>query len=336
MALTNSQYDEISRGFESRRLRHERDFREKLNKAYEEFPRLEEIDKEMAALSLKKTRIALNMSSASDFDLGAAITELSAEKKALLSAAGFKGGIAEPEYDCPICHDTGIADGNVCSCFRQAGIKLIYAQSRLENVLGSENFDTFDLSLYSDDMINPDNKLSARETAKRAKNFALQYVESFEQKHGNIFLYGKTGVGKTFLSNCIAKALLDKGVSVLYLTAFDLFRIFEEDTFRHTEETKENSGLIFESDLLIIDDLGTNVNNSFISSQLFHCINERLLTNRSTIISTNQSISELQDAYTDRVTSRISSCYTFLNLFGDDIRQKKLFSQDSVKGAQNV
>ena len=330
MALTNSQYDEIMREFESRRLSHEKAFRKKLDRAYDKFPRIREIESEMASLSLKKARIRLGQSNDEDFDLDTAISELSTEKKALLEAAGFKNGEASPEYDCPICHDTGVADGKTCSCFRQAEIRLIYSRSGLSDILEKENFSTFDLTLYSESQINPGNNLSARETAKRAYEYSLKFVENFDSEHGNICFFGKTGVGKTFLSHCIAKALMDKGVSVLYLTAYDLFNIFEENTFRHTEETDENSRLIFDCELLIIDDLGTNVNNSFVSSQLFQCINERILSGKSTIISTNLSIPELQDIYSDRVTSRISSHYQRLLLFGDDIRIKKQLSKKST------
>ena len=323
MALTNSQYDAIMRGFESRRLSHEKAFREKLRSAYEKFPRLKEIDDEIAGISVKKARLVLGENAGPDFDLASAIEELSSEKKALLEAAGFKNGKAQPEYDCDICNDTGAVNGRTCQCFRQEAIKLIYAQSRLADTLEKENFETFDLSLYSDEQINPVNNLSAKATAKYAYDYSLRFVENFKKDGGNICFFGKTGVGKTFLSHCIAKALMDKGVSVLYLTAFDLFSVFEENTFRPTEETNENSRLIFDCDLLIIDDLGTNVNNSFVSSQLFHCINERILTEKSTIISTNLSISELRDIYSDRVTSRISYNYQRLYLFGDDIRIKK-------------
>lgn len=326
MALTNSQYDMIMRDYQNRRLQNDRIFEKKLDAAYERFPRLKEIDDEIASLSIKKARITLGASSDSDFDLEAFIEELSAEKSTLLEMAGFKGGKAEPEYDCPLCNDTGNAGGRKCSCFRQAEVNLIYAQSGLGSILEKENFSTFDLSLYSNELKNPSTGLSARETAKKAYDYSKLFVENFENEKGNICFFGQTGVGKSFLSHCIAKSLMDKGVSVLYLTAFDLFHIFEENTFRPTEETNENSQLVFDSELLIIDDLGANVNNSFISSSLFQCINERMNSGKSTIISTNLSISELRDAFSDRVTSRIMSGYQRLYLFGDDIRIKKKLS----------
>lgn len=325
MALTNSQYDAVMREFEHRRLNHERDFRSLLDKVYERFPRLKEIDDEISSLSIKKAQIALGASTDADFDLNAHINELTSEKKALLEVAGFKGGIAEPKYDCPICHDTGIVDGRTCSCFKQAGIRLLYEQSRLENVLNNENFETFDLSLFSNEPIDNNTRFSPRDYAKQAYDYARQFVDNFKNDSGNICLMGQTGVGKTFLSNCMAKALMDKGVSVLYFTASELFEILRENTFERTEESHDNAKLISECELLIIDDLGAGMNNSFISAQLFQCINNRLIGGKSTVISTNLSLSELRDEYSERLTSRIISNYKILMLYGEDLRQKKAF-----------
>ncbi len=322
MPLTNSQYEAVMRGFEQRRMKHEKDLRLRLQAAYERFPRLAEIDDETASISLKKARISLGQSGDTDFDLSDELSKLSSERKTLLALAGFKDGKAVADYDCPLCGDTGICDGVACQCFKQEEIRYIYANSNLSGILEKENFDSFNLDLYSDKMIDPDSGLSARETAKRAYDYTRSFVENFPEKKDNICLSGKTGVGKTFLTHCIAKALIDKGFPVLYLTAFELFGIFEENTFRPNEENSENARLVFESELLIIDDLGTGINNSFISSALFHCINERLNSKKSTIISTNLSIAELRDTYSDRVTSRLTSGYQHIYLLGDDIRIK--------------
>ena len=329
MALTNSQYDVVMREFEDRRMRHERDFRKVLDKTYQNFPRLKEIDDEIASLSLKKAQIALGASSDNDFDLNDCIKDLLSEKKALLEVAGFADGIAAPNYDCPICHDTGVANGRKCSCFKQAEIRLLYEQSRLKDILSEENFDKFDLSLFSDKPLDENIKLSPRHYAKQAYEFSKSFVENFSDARGNICLIGQTGVGKTFLSNCIAKALIDKGVNVLYLTASELFEMFGDNAFNRTEETSANIRLISECELLIIDDLGAGMNNSFISSRLFQCINDRMIGKKSTIISTNLSLSELRDEYSERLTSRIISKYNILLLYGDDLRQKQALRNKS-------
>lgn len=132
-------------------------------------------------------------------------------------------------------------------------------------------------------------------------------------------------MGKTFLTNCIAKELIDRCISVIYLSSNELFEIFSKYKFgRDSEEDVEESyRYILDCDMLIIDDLGTELNNSFVSSQLFYCINERIGRKKGTIISTNLSMGMLKDTYSDRVTSRIMSNYRVIPLYGADIRMKK-------------
>ena len=158
---------------------------------------------------------------------------------------------------------------------------------------------------------------------KKAVADCKSFIEHFDTSFENLFFYGATGVGKTFLSNCVAKELLDKGHSVIYFTAFQLFDIFEKDTFQKDAAASAAGQNIFDCDLLIIDDLGTELANSFTASRLFLCLNERMLRQKSTLISTNLSIDQLADVYSERICSRIFSSYTMIKLFGDDIRLKK-------------
>ncbi len=156
---------------------------------------------------------------------------------------------------------------------------------------------------------------------KRCQEFA----ENFPNSGQNILFTGSTGVGKTFLTNCIAKALMDRYVSVIYLSSPDLFEIFSKYKFSRgaEEDCEEAYRHILECEMLIIDDLGTEVNNTFVSSQLFYCINERINRKKGTIISTNLSMDMMRDTYSDRVTSRIMSSYMMIPLYGGDIRVKK-------------
>ena len=174
---------------------------------------------------------------------------------------------------------------------------------------------------------NPTTGLSSFDTMQNAVKECRRFIDSFDLSFSNLFFYGDTGVGKTFLSNCVAKELLDTGHSVIYFTAFQLFEIFEKNTFHKTsdEDIIAAHQNIFECDLLIIDDLGTEMLNSFTTSQLFLCLNERILRKKSTIISTNLPLVQVAETYSELIFSRISSHYIILKLFGDDIRiQKKL------------
>lgn len=324
MALTNPQYDSIMRMYNQRQLRHRHEQEERRRIAYQKIPRLPEIDADIASISVKKARDMLNGGPYASLDLEAAIRDLAAERKALLAANGFPEDYLEPSWDCPLCRDTGYIEGRKCTCFQKAEAELLYAQSRLDEVLDRENFDTFCLDYYSDTLKNPATNLSSRQTARAALARCRSFADNFGSGD-NLFLYGDTGVGKTFLSHCIAKELLDRSFCVIYFTAFDLFELFARHTFAGSEEAKDVHSSIFTCDLLIIDDLGTELTNSFVASQLFLCINERLLRRKSTIISTNLTLDRFAETYSERTFSRISSNYTIIKLFGNDIRiQKKL------------
>ena len=195
------------------------------------------------------------------------------------------------------------------------------------SLISKENFDAFDLDVYDDDYFEEGSEVSARANAEIALEKATNFVHNFKQKGGNLLLLGKTGCGKTFMSNCIAKSLLDQGVSVIYFTSSELFRVFEEQTFKKNANVAELHDHIFDCDLLIIDDLGTEFQNSFTTARLFQCLNERLLRNKSTIISTNLMLEDLRDTYSERITSRVFSNYEVIKLIGNDIRIKKVISK---------
>ena len=250
-----------------------------------------------------------------------------ARRASLLQEAGFPADYLEPVYRCPDCRDTGYIGNEKCHCFRQAIIDLLYMQSNLRETLKSENFSAFSLDYYPDLVPDALTGLTARQTAEHALKTSLNFVRNFDHAFENLFLYGDTGLGKTFLSHCIAKELIESTHSVIYFSAFRLFELFADSTFGRTDSAsqQELEQHIFECDLLIIDDLGTELVNSFVSSQLFLVLNERILRRKSTLISTNLSLGTFADTYSERIFSRISSTYTMLRLIGDDIRiQKKL------------
>lgn len=323
MALSNAQYDEIMRGYQSRQLHNQRLHKERLEAAYEKLPALKSINDKIAALSVESARKMLNDDPSAFSLLKTQLADLREEKAALLANAGFALDYFDPIYTCPICKDTGYVNGNKCSCFKQEIINTVYAQSNIKNILSRENFSNFSYEYYSKDEINPTTRLSSYETALKAVEECHRFIDDFDNKPKNLFFYGDTGVGKTFLSNCVAKELLEKGYSVIYFTAFQLFDILSKGVFSRDADAIAAHQNIFDCDLLIIDDLGTELANSFTSSQLFLCVNERILRQKSTIISTNLSMNHMVDVYSERTLSRISSNYSIIKLFGDDIRIKK-------------
>ncbi|MEE1032777.1 MAG: ATP-binding protein [Ruminococcus sp.] len=325
MALRNSQYDALMRYYQKLQLRNKHEQDERIQLAYRKIPRLAEIDREIASFSLKKARLLLGDSKEGDFDLNQKIQLLGEERRQLLLAYGFPEDYLKMQYTCPICQDTGYVDNEKCICFRKAISEHLYTQSNIRNLLEHSDFEHFSLDYYSDSIINEATGLSARQTAANALKKAKDFVANFDHSFENLFIYGDTGVGKTFLSYCIAKELLDSTHSVIYYSAFDLFEAFAQKTFSHSEESQDKNDYILDCDLLIIDDLGTELTNSFVSSQFFLCINERILRKKSTIISTNLTLPNFMDNYTERVFSRVSSNYTMIKLIGKDIRiQKKL------------
>lgn len=323
MALNNSQYDTILRTYEQKQL-YNRDLLDKRYKTvYNQIPELKEIHDSISLLSVNQARKLLSGDERALEDLKIQLRALSERKTALLISHGFPADYLEPVYECTDCKDTGYVGNKKCHCFQKAIIDLLYTQSNLKNILLEENFNNFSFAYYSDNHIDPVTGRSSLSNIRNAHLIAHEFVDTFTDDFRNLFLYGDTGVGKTFLSNCIAKELIDRAFSVIYLTAFELFDTLAKSKFEKDDTAEAMCEHIFDCDLLIIDDLGTELANSFTVSQFFLCLNERLLRRKSTIISTNLSLESLVDIYSERAFSRITSNYTMLKLTGDDIRIKK-------------
>lgn len=335
MALSNSQYDQMMRTYEQRQLDNEYRLRERYQKAYSLIPALEEADHAIASLSVEKARRLLDGDEQALLSLKEELNSLIRRKQQLLADSGLPLDFLALHYTCPDCRDTGYIGDEKCHCFKKAIVELLYEQSNLKEVLKKENFSTFSIDYYSRSHIDPLTGRSALESIQTALKVCHSFVDTFSREFRNILLYGDTGVGKTFLSHCIAKELIDTSCSVVYFTAAQLFDVLAESTFgRHGEQDSDIQEHIYDCDLLIIDDLGTELPNSFTVSQLFICLNERILRQRATIISTNLALEDIQSIYSERTFSRISSNYTILRLTGDDIRiQKKLLNLGGTNDA---
>ncbi|MCR5214830.1 MAG: ATP-binding protein [Eubacterium sp.] len=305
------------------RSRNERLHQDRLMEVYERLPRVEALDKEISGIGIREIKLRLQKKEGSK-TYREDIDRLSTEKHRIMEEAGYPADYLEPIYSCPLCKDSGVYNNESCKCVRKLMIDELYKRSNLHNLLKKENFNTFNLDYYSKE-IPEGRKISPYDNEKRLLDMAKKFVDDFGPGSKGIFIYGGTGLGKTFLSNCIAKELLDKGKTVLYLSANELF---EEVISKYilSKNPKDRISVesiyeyVYNSDLLIIDDLGTEVLSSFVLSQLFEIINKRILTERPTLISTNLDLGTVQDRYTKRITSRIVDNYTLYTVYGDDIR----------------
>lgn len=321
MPLTNSQHDAIMRIYDSLRT----DNRHILDERYREVislcPEYHDIEQDIIDISMKAASSRL---SGSAVNYTSELEKLNVRRLSCLSSIGKPADYLDEIYTCDKCHDTGYVGHNRCECFNKKAVDLVYHDSNLKNITASENFNTFSYDWYDNTTPNPANGLTPYNNMHKIVSICHDFTDNFDKEFSNLLLFGDTGVGKTFLTNCIAKELLDTSHSVIYLTAIELFEKFQQRDFNHRyEEESFDCDYILDCDLLIIDDLGTEVGNAYTNSKLFYCINERILRKKSVVISTNLSLSDIRDTYSERIFSRLTSSYKILKLFGNDIRIMK-------------
>ncbi len=326
MALTNSEHQMIMRDYEDLRQYHREALTRRREEVYDRLPILTTIDEQLIHGSVQSAKLALQGDSSALNALSRTNALLIKQKQELLRRAGYPDDYLDMTYRCKDCKDTGYVDHQACHCFQQAVIDKFYLDPGRRELLATENFSTFNFEYYSKESIDQSSGLSYYEIARRAFERAITFVNTFGSHPTNLRIQGNTGVGKTFLTNCIAKALLDSGYTVMYLSAFRLFELFEKYRFGDKADSKDAAkdfGMVLDCDLLIIDDLGTEMNNSYTNSQLFICLEERALRKASTIISTNLSIDEIRRRYSERIASRMMN-FEGIPLRGTDIRVKKI------------
>ena len=325
MPLTNAQYNTIMRTYDSKQANHRALLEKRQAEIEQTIPAYNNLRTQIIETSMQYARLALQLdASPVDFtQLRKKNEELARKKEALLLANGYPANYLSPIYDCPDCKDTGMIDNKRCHCFNQAIVDLLYTQSNLSTILQNENFSTFSFDYYNNTIVDPKSKLTSRQNIENIYRTCQAFVQNFDKKFENLLFYGNAGLGKTFLSHCIAKELLGTAHTILYLTSYELFEILGKSIHEEDSTQPTSSEHILNCDLLIIDDLGTELMTSFTMSRLSVCINERFLNRRSTIISTNLGISELSTLYGERNWSRILSSYSLLRFFGEDIRLKK-------------
>lgn len=327
MAIKNDQYNQILREYDNKQFNNKFQLDKRREEAFKRIPELKDLEDEIITLAASSGRSAIFGDDTKLKKLKESTSKLMDKQNTLLTNHGYPIDYLLPQYECDRCQDTGFIGNDKCNCFKQAVADLIYDASNIRQVLERENFNHFSFDYYSDDYIDETTGLSPRSNIQKTVALSKSFVNHFDKDHDNLLFMGNTGVGKTFLANCIANELLDLGHTVIYLTSFRLFDILEKNKFGKNIDdaaiVANQFDYILDCDLLIIDDLGTELNNSFITSQLYLIINERLLRQKATLISTNLSLENLNTNYSERVYSRIISSYTICRIFGEDIRLHK-------------
>ena len=247
------------------------------------------------------------------------ITSLRERKYELLTSHGYSMDYLSLHYQCAKCKDTGYIGNKKCSCYKNKLVDLYYKTSELENCLRTCNFKNFNIDLFSSNYDN-NHKFTQKKNMERIYEFIIgSYIPNFSKENSNLLFYGESGTGKTFLSWCIAKELLDQGFLVIYKTSDELIKDLRSIALENNSTLQD---LLINCDLLIIDDLGAEQVTDFATNELFNLINKKLLNNKKMLISTNLNLLEISNIYTTRLYSRLLGNFKLVKFYGDDVRIK--------------
>ncbi len=324
----NAAIKKIFGEYEELRIKASNDRQSRINDVYKKFPRIKEIDEEIYRYGMEN---AVNISKApekaSEYNniFKKRLKDLQDEKNKIISDNNIPADYEEYKYSCPICSDTGYTEnGSKCSCLRQKLINEAYSRSNLGKILNKQNFENFSFDYYSKEKTDG-HEISPYANMVKIYERCHNFCNNFNDTEKGLLFYGSPGLGKTFLSSCIAKELIDKGKVVIYTRATKLFSLYEN--YRFGKANKETVDDIYNADLLIIDDLGTEPQNKNNFSFLYDIICERMTEGKKVIINTNLNLGELEKMYSARFTSRIYEFFVPLRFYGKDIRIQKIVNE---------
>jgi len=318
MALNRSQYNSIMKIISDRRLEAEHALSDRVNEVISNYPEYSSLASQTASLATAAAKAGILGDDALKNELISQMDAVTNAKKELLIKYGYPEDYLTLHCTCEDCQDTGYIGQQKCHCFDELSSSVICDASSLSGFLEGASFDLLKFDYYEGEDLE-----HYRSSVSQCKEF----VTRFDYDYSNLLFYGTVGTGKSYLTACIAKELINKGHSVIYFSSSELFRTLSDIMFMRGDKgslefLRDN---IYNCDLLIIDDLGTELTNNATESQFFSLINERSLKQKSVIISTNLSLSELQERYTDRIFSRILSLFSIHGISGPDIRRIKRF-----------
>ena len=319
--------------YDKKRMQAIYDAEKRKTELYEKEPRLQKIDDELSkeAINISKKMISSKDSNLLN-ELNNKIKDLKEEKEKILISLDKDNSYLKPNFECKDCNDTGYITNSyesvMCHCLKQKLFDIEYNKSNISN-LEKDNFEHFSLDIFSNE-VNENlyhSKLSPRKNMEFIYNLSQNFIKNFDDENEkNLLFTGNTGLGKTFLSSCIAKEILKKGKTVLYQTAPVMLDTIMDYRFGKGNTSKNIYDNLLNVDLLIIDDLGTECINNMKFSELFNIINSRLLNSNNkitkTIISTNLNLDNLFSTYDERIVSRLVGNYNICHFFGEDLRFK--------------
>ena len=317
--------DCIRKQYEELQKKHKNELDYRKSNLFDKVPRLQEIERGLVKLIIEVSRSILDKTK--DYDvllnqLQHKQMDLKIERAEILTSLNLPIDYLETNYQCKSCKDTGFINGKKCKCYIKKEIEFLYKSSNTNERLKIENFDQFRLDYYSDEKL--DGNISPKENMKEIYMDCLKYVKDFDSHNTSLLFIGNPGLGKTFLCNSIAKDLLDAGKSVIYQTSADLIDTIRKNKFNFDKQEENSDYLneLFNCDLLIIDDLGTELTTQFSELVIYNILNKRLLDKKKIIISTNLDIDELMSLYSNRITSRLFGNFNTHWFIGQDIRLK--------------
>lgn len=327
MAYDKQILSDLLREMEARRERRMRLLTERREEVYAQIPRIRQIDDALRSTAACVLRAALE----SGDDPAEAVSRLreqnlslQRERTRLLVDAGLPADYLDDRPECPLCSDSGYVGTEMCTCLKSQYARRLTEQLSTILPIEDQNFESFRLDYYSN---VPDSRLhlSPRENMEANLDLCAEYAHHFGKHSPNLLLFGSAGLGKTFLSTCIAKTVSEFGFSVAYDTAIHVLGCYEAVKFGSADAEQAQRAIrrYERADLLILDDLGTELSTAFTTSVFYNLLNTRLMTRKPTIVNTNLQPNELEKRYSPAVASRLLGEFTHLRFFGEDIRQIK-------------
>ncbi len=325
MGYSREAYRRIREAYKSKYIKAEEEADRRTAEVHAKCPELAQIDRELSGTAAEIALAVIGQGEEWQKNLDAVRAKnlaLQQRRVKLLGDLGYPADYTQPPYECPKCKDSGFVGVEMCECMRKELIYAAFAESGLGNLVRTQSFENFDLGYY---------RANAAEYAQMRHNFELArtYAEGFDLHAGNLLFCGGTGLGKTHLSTAIARRVIEKGYDVCYTSAVNLLGSYEAARFGNSASQADGGDTkrYDECDLLMIDDLGTEVTNQFTLSCLYMLLNNRINRGLPTVVSTNLTPKELKTRYVDRVASRLLGEFVLVQFVGSDVRMQKLMKK---------